>query len=203
MAPPQVAPPQVAPQMALPSGERGADPSVTVYGTIVVGVSAVVLLGALFGAWLAIRSGTRVWPPKGVRIQDYFGTTLSVTVLIGALAGWWALYAVRRNERRQAAMSLTLTIFMQGAFINLLTYVVRGSHLSPRTDAYGVLYYALNTAVVAVFASGMAVAAVTLARVLGGQVTSAEPALGWSSAWYGTFVAATWFVMYTIVYVVH
>jgi heme/copper-type cytochrome/quinol oxidase subunit 3 len=188
--------------LALPSGERRPDPNVTVYGILAVGVSAVIVLGALFGAWLAIRSGTKVWPPKGVTVQDYFGVTLSATALMAALAGWWALYGVRRNERRQATLALSLEIFLQGAMINLLTYVIRSSGLSPRNNAYAVLYYALNVAVITIFATGMGVGAVTLGRVLGGQVTAQEPALGWAAAWYATFVSVAWLVMFTLVYVV-
>ena len=193
---------ETATQLALPSGERGADASVTVYGIAAVGISAVIVVGSLFGAWLSIRSGTQPWPPSATHLQNYFGTTLSLTAVIGTLAGWWALYAVRRDERRQAVMALAWAVFMQGAMINLITYTVRSSGLSARTNTYGVLYYALNVAVAAVFATGMGVAGVALARTMGGQVTSRQPAVAWAAAWYGTFVSAAWFVMYAIVYIV-
>lgn len=192
-----------ADQLALPSGERRVDPTPAVFGIIAAGVASVVLVGALLGAWLALKSGTAVWPPKGVKVENYFGTTLSATVLMATLAGWWALFGVRRGERGQAAAALALVIFLQGAFINLLTYVIRGVHFGPATSPYGVLYYALNVAVIAIAASGMIVAAVSLARVLGGQVTPAEPQLGWAAAWYGTAVGAAWLGMYYAVYVTH
>ncbi|GAC1537356.1 MAG: hypothetical protein NVS3B12_21260 [Acidimicrobiales bacterium] len=190
-------------QLALSSGERRADPSNSVYGVIALGVSVSVLLGALMGAWLALRSGTLVWPPKGVKVENYYGSTLSVTMLLSGVAGWWALYGVRRGERGQAAVALGLVIFLDGAFINLLTYVIRGAHFGPSTSPYGVVYYAINTAVIAVAATGILVAAVGLARVIGGQVSPSEPQLGWAAAWYGTAVAVAWFVMYVAVYVTH
>ena len=191
-----------APQLALPSGERRVDPSLTVYGIVAVGVAGVIVIGALFGAWLAIRSGTRVWPPKGVVLQDYFGVTLSVTALMAVFSGWWALFGVRHDERRQAVLALALQIFLEGAMINLLSYVIQSSHLSPRNNPYGVLYYALNVAVIALFGTAMGVGAVVLTKVLGGQVSVAEPDLGWAAAWYGTFVVVVWFVMFTLVYLV-
>ena len=192
-----------ADQLALPSGERRPDPTPAVFGVVAAGIAAVVLMGALLGAYLALRSGTAVWPPKGVKIENYYGTTLSATALMAAVAGWWALFGVRRGERGQAAVALGLVIFLQGAFINLLTYVIRGAHFGPATSAYGVLYYAMNAGVIAITASGMIVAAVALARILGGQVTPAEPQLGWAAAWYGTAVASAWLVMYYAVYVAH
>ena len=190
-------------QLALPSGERRVDPTPAVFGVIAAGIAAVVLMGALLGAWLALRSGTAVWPPKGVKVENYYGTTLSATALMAAIAGWWALFGVRRGERSQAAVALALVIFLQGAFVNLLTYVIRGAHFGPGTSAYGVLYYAMNAAVIAITAAGMILAAVSLARLLGGQVTPAEPQLGWAAAWYGTAVAAAWLIMYYAVYVAH
>ena len=190
-------------QLALGSAERRPDPTPAVFGVIALGISAFVLLGALMGAWLAMRSGTLVWPPKGVKVENYYGSTLSVTMLMAAIAGWWALFGVRRAVRSQAAVALGLVIFLQGAFINLLTYVIRGAHFGPSTSTYGVMYYALNVAVIAITGSGMLVAGVAMARVIGGQVSVAEPQLGWAAAWYGTAVAAAWFVMYYAVYVTH
>jgi len=191
-----------APQLALPSGERTSDPSATVYGVIALGVSVIVMMGALMGAWLAIRSGTRVWPPKGAVIENYYGTTLSITMIMSALAGWWALYGVVRGSRRQAEAGLALCVVLEGAFINLMTYVIRGVKFGPGTHAYGTLYYAMNVAVIAVAITGMLVAGVALVRSLGGQVSPRQPQLGWSAAWYGTLVAVAWFVMYAAVYVV-
>jgi heme/copper-type cytochrome/quinol oxidase subunit 3 len=190
------------PQLALTSGERRTDPTITVYGAIVLAVALLVAMGTLAGAYLALRAGTTPWPPKGVVLYQYWDNTLLVTALIGVAAGWWGLYGVRRGDRRQAIVGLALAIFMEGAFINLMTYVAQRSHLSPRQDAYAVVWYALVILVIATFATGIGVAGVVLARVVGGQVTAAEPALVWCAAWYGTFVALVWVIMYYLVHVV-
>ncbi len=189
-------------QLALPSGERRADPSITVYGVLALGIVAVMVMAGLFGAYLVLRQGTPVWPPKGVFHDEYFDNTLGVTALMAALAGWWGLYGVRHGERRQATIGIALGLFLQGAQINLLTYVVRQSHVSPHQNAYGAIYYALNAAVITIYVTGMAVSAVALARTLGGQVSVEEPQLGWAAAWYGTVVAVCYFLMYTLIHVV-
>ena len=189
-------------QLALPSGERRADPSITVYGVIVLGIAMLMAFATLVGAYLALRNGSQVWPPKGVVLQQYFDNTLAITALFAAAGGWWALYGVRRRERRQAIMGLALAIFMEGAFINLLTYDLRELHLSPRQDAYAVVFYALLVTVIAAFGTGIGVAVVAVARIAGGQVTDREPGLAWAAAWYGTFVALAWFVMYYLIHIV-
>lgn len=190
------------PQLALTSGERRFDPTVTIYGVVVLAVALLVAMGTLVAAYLALRAGTPVWPPKGVTLQEYFDNTLAITALLSAVAGWWGLYGVRHGDRRQAITGLALAIFMDAAFVNLMTYVAQVEHLSPRQDAYGVVWYALVVLVIASFASGIGVAAVAVARVVGGHVTAAQPALAWCAAWYGTFVAVIWLVMYYLVHVV-
>jgi len=191
-----------APQLALPSGERRSDPSITVYGVLTLAICLLVVIGTLAGAYLAMRTGTSPWPPKGVTTQEYYDNTLLVTAFIGVVAGWWGLFGIIRGERRQAVMGHALAILTAAAFINMLTYVQRESHLSPRQDAYAVVWYALVIAIAAAYATGIGVGAVVLARTAGGQVTPSDPTLGWCAAWYGTFIALMWLVMYYLVHVV-
>jgi heme/copper-type cytochrome/quinol oxidase subunit 3 len=191
-----------APQLALPSGERRTDSTVTIHVAVVLGVSVLMLLGGLASVYLALRAGTHGWVPKGFVAQEYYDNTLLVTAIISVVAGWWGVFGVVKGARRQAVTALALVVLMDAAFLNLLTYVVRQSHLSPRQDAYAVVWYALVIAVCAAFATAIGVAVVVLARVAGGLVTAAEPALAWCAAWYTTFVAAAWLVMYYLVHVV-
>jgi hypothetical protein len=189
-------------QLALPSGEPPADSSTAVYGIVALGIASAVAVGALFGAWLTLRSGTRVWPPKGVVPLNYFGTTLSVTGVIVIFAAWWGLFGIVKGERRQAVLGFGLTLFMQAAMVNLMTYVIRYSGLSPRTNAYSVMYYAISVTVIAILACGIGVSLVALLRTLGGQVSKAEPGMGWAAAWYATFTAVCGYIMYALVWVV-
>jgi heme/copper-type cytochrome/quinol oxidase subunit 3 len=189
-----------ATQLALPSGERRSDQSTVVYGMIAVGIAVIGLVGALCGAWLLVRSGTKVWPAKGVVLQDYFGNTMAITAVIGAIAGWWGLYGALRGERRQAVMGFGLAVFMQVALINLMTYVLETGNVSPRSSAFGVLYFGINIVVIVAVASGAGAALVALARSLGGHVTAEEPGLAWGAAWYTTMMAVVALVFYYLVY---
>jgi hypothetical protein len=89
---------------------------------------------------------------------------------------------------------------MEVALINLMTYVMRSSALSPRTDAYSVISYAFNIAVIAIAGVGACVALVAVFRVFGGQVTSRQPGVAWAAAWYGTVVTLAFLVMYYFIY---
>jgi heme/copper-type cytochrome/quinol oxidase subunit 3 len=192
-----------APQLALPSGERRSDPTTTIHVMVAFGVALLMLMGGVASVYLAMRAGTRGWMPQKYVAQEYFDNTLLVTAIIGVVAGWWAVYGVVKGARRQAVTALAIVVLMDAAFLNLLTYVVRQSGLSPRQDAFAVVWYALVVAVGGAFATGIGVAAVALARVAGGLVNTADSALAWAAAWYGTFVAGTWLVMYYLIHVVH
>jgi len=188
--------------LALESGERRSDPHVSTFAVVALSASLTAAMGALFGAWLSLRSGTAVWPPKGVVIQNYYGTTLSITILLGALAAGWGLYGVVKGERSQAIAGYIFLAIFGGAFVNLLTYTLRVARFGPATHPYGALVFAFGAVVgtATVVAIGMALVAV--ARLLGSQLSAGEPALAYSIAWYWLAVMIAWFVMYAAVYVV-
>jgi heme/copper-type cytochrome/quinol oxidase subunit 3 len=192
-----------APSMlALESGEQRQDPQLFTYGVLAVATSLVVAFGALFGAFLSLRSGTAVWPPKGATIQNYWGTTQSITMLMGAVAAEWAAHAIRRQERGQAVAGLGLLLVFGLAFLNLLTYVVHVAHFGPATHPYGAVYFAFAVLMGASIVGVIVFTTITLARLLGRQVSEREPALIRSTAclWHATMLG--WFVMYTAIYVV-
>jgi heme/copper-type cytochrome/quinol oxidase subunit 3 len=191
-----------APMLALESGETKADPSLATFGVMTLCVSLLVAFGALFGAWLSLRSGTAVWPPKGVTIENYYGTTLSITMFIGVLVAEWAAWSVRKGERTQAITAYVLQAVLGLAFVNLLSFVVHVSHFGPASHPYGAVYYAFNVLMGASVVVAVAFALVALARFGGGQVSAREPALARSAALVWHTVTAGWVVMYWAIYVV-
>jgi heme/copper-type cytochrome/quinol oxidase subunit 3 len=191
-----------AQMLALESGERKSDPDLVTFGVLTLAVSLVVAFGALFGAWLSLRSGTRVWPPKGVTIENYYGTTLSLTMFFGVFAAEWASWSVKKAERAQAIAAYLLLIVLGLSFINLLSYVVHVSHFGPATHPYGAVFFAFNILMGASVAMAVAAAIVAFTRYLGAQVSAREPALARSAAWLWHAATVGWLVMYTAIYVV-
>jgi heme/copper-type cytochrome/quinol oxidase subunit 3 len=196
------------PMLALPSASSSAspsprtDPNLAVYGVVALAVAMLVAFGALLGAWLSLRSGTAVWPPAGATIQNYYGTTLTLTALLSAIAGGWGLYAVRRSARRQAIGGYGLQLFATLAFLNLLSYTVRVAHFGPGTHAYGAVFFAFMILMGAMEVISAVITIVALARLLGGQVTAATPAPAVAASLFSYFVFAGWCVVYAAVYVV-
>ena len=191
-----------SPMLALESGEAKSDPNLATFGVLCLAVAVLMAFGTLFAVWLSLRSGSPVWPPKGAGLENYYGTTLTVTMFMGVLAVEWASYAVRRREKGQAVSAYLLVILLGLAFINLLTYVVRVAHFGPGTHAYGAVYFAFNILMTATVAVAIVFALIALARFLGGQVSDAQPAIARSAAWFWHAATLGWLVMYTAIYVV-
>jgi cytochrome c oxidase subunit 3 len=191
-----------APMLALESGQSRSDKDLATFGVLTLAVAVLMAFGALFGAWLSLRSGTPVWPPKGVARDNYLGSTLGITMLLASAVAEWAVYGVRRRERGQAVTGYVLLIVLGLAFLNLLSYSVHLAHFGPGTHAYGAVYFAFNILMAATIVTAVAIALVTLARLLGGQVSSSEPTLARAAAWFWHAATTGWIVLYLAVYVV-
>ena len=192
------------PQLALPSGERRSDPSVTVYGVVVLGDLAARGHGhpgrGLPGDAVGHRGlAAQGRDPAGVLRQhpaDHRRAGRGRR-LVGPARGSAGATAVRRSPASR------LAIFMDGAFINLLTYVARVEHLSPRQDAYAVVWYAARR----LRHRRLRVGHRRDRRGAGpgrrrpGHQGRAGPRRG-ARRGTATFVALTWLVMYYLVHVV-
>jgi cytochrome c oxidase subunit I+III len=190
------------PMLALESGESKADPDLVTFAVGALCVALLVAFGALFGAFLSLRSGTLVWPPRGTAVENYYGTTLSLTMFVGVAVAEWAVWAIRKGERTQAYAAYALQIVLGLAFINLLSFVVHVSRFGPATDPYGTIYYAFAILMGASVALAVAAAVVALARFAGGQVTAPQRAVARSAALIWHTVTIGWVVMYWAIYVV-
>jgi heme/copper-type cytochrome/quinol oxidase subunit 3 len=189
------------PVAALPAagGERPRNLLAT--GTAFAGAGATTFFLALLAAYYELRSDAARWgPPKGVKIDEYLGNMLVITMLLGAVTAQWAVSAVKRNEKRQATAALGLTIAFGLAFLNLLSYSAARQHIHPTSSAYGVVVAALVSALGLVVIVAVGFCLFTLFRVAGSQVTAAEPDQARAAMWMWHYATvASIVVWYTVV----
>ena len=69
-----------SPMLALPSGERDRPRNLTTIGVLVSGIGSLMGFAALLAAYINVSHFNKPWPPGGVRIQNYTGTMLSLTI---------------------------------------------------------------------------------------------------------------------------
>lgn len=189
-----------SPQLALPAagGDRRR-PALPV-GMLLVAAGGLMLFGTLVAVYLHQRSLTDRWPPRGVSIDQYLGNMTMITMLMSAFTVEWARSALRRGERRQAMAAFGITIGLGLAAVNLISYSADRARFDAASHPYGLVVTAMVLLVGIAVGVGVALVALTLFRVVGRQVSAAEPAQLHATAWYWQFtVVAAIAVWYTVV----
>ena len=189
------------PTLALPpAGEAQRGRRALTLGVLLAAVAGAMLFGALIAAYLHLRVLTDRWPPRGVSIDQYLGNLTLITMIMGAVTVEWARFALRRDERRQALAGLGVTIALGLAVLNLLSYAADRSRWDAATHPYGLVVTAMVMLLGITIGVGVALVTMTLFRVLGRQVSAAEPEQLRATAAYWHFcVAASIAVWYTVV----
>jgi heme/copper-type cytochrome/quinol oxidase subunit 3 len=190
-----------ATMLALPPAGRGRPAHLLSVTTLLVGVAELMAVSALVAAYLNVRALAAVWPPKDVSLDNYLGTVALITVGMSVITAEWAVYALRRGNRRQTLGALGLTVGLGAAFVNLIWYTGTQLHFGPADHSYAVLVYALLITVGAVAALGIGYLLVALVRTLGGQVTSGDPELVRGAAFHWHVVATAWLLAFMALYV--
>jgi len=188
----------VAP-LALGSGARPRPRNVLNLTVLMVVTGGLGLFAALIGAYSALSRATGPWPPKGVTLDNYVGSMLSITALMSAVTVEWACYAVKRDDPAQATWGLGLTLGFGLAFLDLLWFLGRTVHFGPgdtKVGPFAVAFFALIVAAGAVAVLGLGALAMAMARTLGRQMTSSHGELVRAVAWYWDFVVLAWIAVY-------
>jgi heme/copper-type cytochrome/quinol oxidase subunit 3 len=187
--------------LALPRGDRGRPTQLVTVAALLGGVAELMVVAALVAAYLNVRGLAGRWPPKTVHVDNYLGTTLFLTLVLSIITIEWAVYALRRGNRRQALSATTVTIGLGVAFVNLLWYVGTQLHFGPADSTYAVLVYAQLIAVGVIAAIGIGFLLVALSRTIGGQVTAGQPAVLRAAAWHWHVVTGAWTLAFLAIYV--
>ena len=188
------------PMAALPAAGGTRPRNLVAIGTALACAGATTFFGALFAAFVELRSRTHPWPPKGVELDNYLGNMLVITMLLGTLTVQWAVSAVKRGERRQATAAFAIAAGLGVAFLNLLSYSMSRADLPLGRHAYAGVVGAMTGALGILVGVAVGFVLLTLLRVKGEQVTAANPDLARAAAWFWNYAtAATIVVWYAVV----
>lgn len=187
--------------LGLPAGGRDRPANVLTIVTLMAGVAELTVMGALVAAYLNVRGLLSPWPPEGVDLDNYLGTTLFITAVLSVVTVEWAVFALRHGNRRQALAATGITIGLGGALLNLLWYTGTQLHFGPADHSHAVLAYAMLIAVGVIAALSIAYLLVALVRTAGGQVTPGDSSLLRAAAWHWHVVVVAWSLAFLALYV--
>lgn len=194
------------PPLALPSGggtglaaERRR--TTLPLATVVAGAGAVMLVGGLIAAYLALKAATGTWPPEDTEFDNYTASTLTITALMAAVTIEWAGYGIRKGFRGQALFAFAITLVLGVAFLNALAYLINSFDFAGGASPYATVVYAMTgTAFVVV---GVATFAVLLTglRAVGHQLGRDNYHLMRATALSWHLATVVWLAVYYTVYI--
>jgi cytochrome c oxidase subunit III len=186
--------------LALPSGDRARPARLLTLTVLVAGVAEIMTMAALVAGYFNMRHLAFRWPAKGAHLDNYLGTTLTITLILSTITAQWAVYALRQDNRRQALTGLAVTLGLGAAFLNLLTYVGTQLHFGASSSAYAVMVCALLITTAVMVVGGLVFIAVAIVRTLGGQSTVRDPDLVRAAAWHWHVVGVAWLLAFVALY---
>jgi cytochrome c oxidase subunit 3 len=189
--------------LALPPGGRYRPRNIINLTVLMVVTGGTTLFAALIGVYADLGRGSALWPPSGVKLDNYVGTMLSLTALMSAVTVEWAWHAIKRQDRAQAMWGLLLTAGFGLAFLNLLWFLGRQVNFGPGSTKIGpfaVIFFAMIVASGFVALIGVVAVLFALGRTLGNQMAPGNNEMLRAVAWYWDFVVVTWLAVYITVW---
>jgi heme/copper-type cytochrome/quinol oxidase subunit 3 len=189
-----------APTLALPAAGHDKPKHVLNLTALLAGAGSAMVFVALFAGYMNARSLSDEWPLGEVRLDNYIGTTLTVTLFLSVAFAEWGAYAMKRGNRRQGLTGAAFAMLMGVAYLNLLWYLFRVLGFGPADNAFATLSYGLLAAAMVNGLAGFVFLGVAYARGLGRQVPAKNPELLRAAAWYWDYVAVAWLFVFIALY---
>jgi len=192
--------------IVLPTGDPAPGPpgrprrGTATVGVLILCAADAMVLAAMVATYLAIKAGSSDWPPIGVHVSTYPPTLISITAVMSAFSVQWAVFAARRQDARNAAIAMFLTLILGVAMANLEWLSFTRTGFGFRSHPYGTLYYLLIGYHLVHLVAAIAVGMVLSFRTVAGHFTGDrhDPLRAGAVVWqYGNVV---WFVVVTTLF---
>jgi heme/copper-type cytochrome/quinol oxidase subunit 3 len=185
---------------ALPAGADAPMPAGRPNGTTLLGMKLILaadamVLVTLLVAYFTIKGGAAAWPPKGVKVGTYLPTIITITAAMSAAAASWMLFAVRRNDQRNAFSAGILTVILGAAVANAQWYSITNVKFGANSHAYGSLYKLLLGFHLVQVVAGIVMIVVVAAQALAGHYGSDDHEPVSAVVWFWQFANVTWVVV--------
>ncbi len=169
-------------------------------GTLLLVTADAMILGAVVAVYIAIKEGATTWPPSDVQVGTYIPTMITITALMTVFSVHWGLFAARRNDGRNAAMALGLTLFLGLAMANLewLAFVRSGFGFNDHT--YGTLYDVLIGYHLVHLLAAIAVLLVLAFRTMAGHFSQDRHDALRAGAVFWQYSNIVWFLVVSVLF---
>lgn len=179
---------------------------VGVFGMYMLLVSLGMLFAASIVGYIAIRSMHQPWPPPGFPALPRSLWLSTVVILFSSITIQHALKAARRDDLRAIKRNMTLTLLLGMAFLGLQTFawlqIVRQIDVPAQSmGPYLKLFFVLTGLHAAHVLGGLATLGFATRSAFAGRYGATDHAGVRYAAMYWHFLAAVWYVLFIVLYV--
>jgi heme/copper-type cytochrome/quinol oxidase subunit 3 len=194
--------------VVLPTGEPLPGPvpgrprrGTSTIGTLLFVTADFMVLAAVVAVYLAIKEGSVTWPPRGVQVGTYIPTMITITAIMSSFSVHWCIFAARRNDGRNAAIALGLTLFLGLAVANLewLQFVRTGFGFNDHP--YGTLFDVLVGYHLLHQLAALLVVLVLAFRTMAGHFTGDRHDALRAGAVFWQYSVVVWYVVVTVLFI--
>lgn len=108
--------------------------------------SEVTVFGTMIATYFYLQFGVHHWPPPGIAPEKVADPSIATGVLVlTTVPMWFAARAARAGSRRAVLSMIALAFIVQAAYLGVQVALMSSdlSRFSPKTNAYGSIYYTL------------------------------------------------------------
>jgi cytochrome c oxidase subunit III len=191
--------------LALPPAPAPARPRMLLVATALASAAVGMLFAGMLGVWIALRDAaggtSTAWLPKGVEMPGVAANMMLIIMAGASVMVQWSVYAMARDNRRDAVVAAALTVIFGIAVFNAQAYIYQQIGV-PVATRYGALFYSVTGAFLVALVAGMIMAVIVVFRSLGGRYSSKRHEGISALALYWHFLTATFAAVWFVVYVV-
>ena len=177
-----------------------------ILGMILFITSEVMFFGGLFAAYFNIRANAAQWPPEQfhdtLKIFPFVGPA-TVLLILSSFTCQWAVWAIRRNDRKVFLRSMTVTVILGIVFLlmQLTDYAILGNEgLTLSSGTFGTTFYTLTGFHGAHVFGGVIMLSVVLYRGMLGQFSGKHYDAVEGASLYWHFVDVVWILLFALLY---
>jgi cytochrome c oxidase subunit 3 len=187
--------------VAPPTARRHDAMPPALLGVILFVASECIFFAALFGAYFTVRAQATVWPPKGIEgLEVPLPAIATAMLILSSVTMQFAIWAIRRGDRRTMMRFLKLTLLLGGVFLGMQAYDYSQLGFSIHDTVYGTTFFTMTGFHGAHVAGGLVFIYLMLSRGWQGQLTSENHTALEGCAIYWHFVDIVWVGLFSTLY---
>jgi cytochrome c oxidase subunit 3 len=177
-----------------------------ILGMLLFITSEVMFFAGLFAAYFSTRAANKPWPPEEFgEILNPFSLILVATVILvtSSFTCQFAVWAIRRNDRRGFIRNIAATFILGIVFLLLQAYdysLLFEEGMTMGSGPFGTTYFTLTGFHGAHVFGGVIMLGVVLYRGMSGQFSARHHDAVEAASLYWHFVDVVWILLFSILY---